>query len=1239
MYAKQPTMAVEDISPLVGPLSPAGAETAIGPYFMDDGGQPVTSPIVETSSITSGGITINLQYTAAAAAAPAAFRAGIEQAAALIASAVTDTITINLDIDYSSDTSVLPAGSAFGGPSGGLFKTYATALSQLTGGETVGDGVFDALPAGSSVQGQSNVAVWNSELKLWGMTPTTTASDGSATFSSFINSNLLVGVALHELTHAMGRVPYGPQPDILDLFRFTGTGSYLFDGNVPASASSYFSLNGGTTDLADYGVNSDPSDFLNSGVQGATDPFNEFYGGGTLQALTKVDLKQLEVLGFHVVFPNSTPTGGVTITGAATKGQTLTASNTLADADGLGTVSYQWKADGSNIAGATNGTLLLGTAQVGKVITVTASYTDGYATHESVTSNGTAAVVVANNPPTGNAAVSGTATQGQTLSANTGAIADADGLGAFSYQWLRDGNSITNAQSSTYLLAQADVGHAVSVRVSYTDGGGTAESLTSPATANVANVNDAPTGSVTITGSPMVGQTLTADASGIADADGLGTFSYKWYADGAEIAGATSNTFDLTATQLGAAITVTVSYVDGFGANESVTSSGTSSVLNVNSSPTGNAAITGTATQGQVLAADTGSIADADGLGAFSYQWLRDGNAITNASASTYSLVQADVGHAISVRVTYLDGGGHDETLTSDATDSVANLNDAPTGGVTISGSAVSGQTLSANAGSIADADGLGAFSYQWYADGNPVVGATSSTFKLTPLQAGTAVTVTVSYTDGLGAGESVTSAATAIVTVPPGVNINGTSAADSIAGTDGADTLNGGGGNDTLSGGWSNDTLTGGAGVDKVDGQEGSDLYIVAAAGDHAAAEFADTGTIGSDELRFTATATGTLTIFSGDTGIEKVVIGTGTGANAVRTATTVLNVNAAAAVNALAIYGNAGVNTITGTAFNDTLDGGAGADKLTGGAGDDLYIVDNAKDIVTEGTTGGHDTVRASASFILGANVEDLVLAGTAAINGTGNASVNTITGNAAANVIDGKGGLDLLDGAGGSDIYLVVSAADHPGAEIADSGSSGSDEVRFAAAAASTLVLFAGDTGIERVTIGTGTAAVATTSGTVALNVDASAVGNALAISGNAGANTLVGTAFDDTIDGKAGKDILTGGGGADAFVFSVAANAKAVDTITDFTSGVDSLEFSKAVFKGLGTLAGPLSAAQFWSAAGAVKGHDLDDRIIYDTDTGTVYYDADGSGRAAAIAVAVIGTGTHPNLQFTDIFIVN
>src|SRR5262249_44038005 len=133
---------------------------------------------------------------------------------------------------------------------------------------------------------------------------------GQANFATDINPNLLLGVALHELTHALGRVPFSPQPDIMEFDRFTSQGNNLFDENVPASAASYFSLNNGLTRWADYGVVSDPSDNLNpfsfhgdaASVYSPKDAFAHFYENNPLQSLTPFDLEQMDALGFHLRF-------------------------------------------------------------------------------------------------------------------------------------------------------------------------------------------------------------------------------------------------------------------------------------------------------------------------------------------------------------------------------------------------------------------------------------------------------------------------------------------------------------------------------------------------------------------------------------------------------------------------------------------------------------------------------------------------------------------------------------------------------------------------------------------------------------------------------------------------------------------------------------------------------------------------------------------------------------------------
>ena len=197
-----------------------------------------------------------------------------------------------------------------------------------------------------------------------------------------------------------------------------------------------------------------------------------------------------------------------------------------------------------------------------------------------------------NNPPTGLPTITGTPQVGQTLTANTSAIADADGLGAFSYQWIRGTTTdISGATGSTYQPVAADVGQTLKVRVSWTDGGGNAESLTSAPTAAVtAAANNPPTGLPTITGTPQVGQTLTASTSAIADADGLGAFSYQWIrGTTTDISGATGSTYQPVEADVGQTLMVRVSWTDGTGTAESLTSAPTAAVT---SAPTGGRTVT-----------------------------------------------------------------------------------------------------------------------------------------------------------------------------------------------------------------------------------------------------------------------------------------------------------------------------------------------------------------------------------------------------------------------------------------------------------------------------------------------------------------------------------------------------------------------------------------------------------------------------------------------------------------------
>jgi Ca2+-binding RTX toxin-like protein len=184
---------------------------------------------------------------------------------------------------------------------------------------------------------------------------------------------------------------------------------------------------------------------------------------------------------------NDLPTGSVTISGVAEQGRTLTASNSLADVDGLGSVTYTWKS-GETVLG-TGGSLLLGQSNVGQAITVTASYVDGFNTSESKVSAATLAVANVNDLPTGSVTISGVAEQGRTLTASN-SLADADGLGQVTYTW-KSGETVLGTGSSL-LLGQSNVGQSISVTASYTDWQGTAEAVSSAATEAVPSANVEP---------------------------------------------------------------------------------------------------------------------------------------------------------------------------------------------------------------------------------------------------------------------------------------------------------------------------------------------------------------------------------------------------------------------------------------------------------------------------------------------------------------------------------------------------------------------------------------------------------------------------------------------------------------------------------------------------------------------------------------------------------------------------
>jgi Ca2+-binding RTX toxin-like protein len=371
----------------------------------------------------------------------------------------------------------------------------------------------------------------------------------------------------------------------------------------------------------------------------------------------------------------------------------------------------------------------------------------------------------------------------------------------------------------------------------------------------------------------------------------------------------------------------------------------------------------------------------------------------------------------------------------------------------------------------------------------------------------------------------------------------------DRIIAEDGNDILDGGNGNDIIYGGAGYDIIKGGAGNDylfgdwdtSIDGGDGDDIISFA---NSAMINGAYIGGAGIDTLELDGGIFGANSATATFTGFEKItdasVLRGGTGNDVLDLSTlNALDGTYSLTINAGdgndSITGGMERDTINGDAGNDRLDGGLGADTLSGGTGDDIYIVDEAGDVVTEAAGEGEDTVYAGLSYILGANVERLVLTGTGALWGIGNASANIITGNAGANRLIGYDGNDQLYGGAGDDVLDGGTGSDVlDGGTGADSMWGGTGDDFYVVDDAGDAVVEAAGEGIDTVyasisyQLGANAERLALTG-----NAALWGIGNAAdnIVSGNDGANRLIGNDGNDTLNGGAGQDVLDGGAGRD------------------------------------------------------------------------------------------------------------
>jgi len=467
-------------------------------------------------------------------------------------------------------------------------------------------------------------------------------------------------------------------------------------------------------------------------------------------------------------------------------------------------------------------------------------------------------------------------------------------------------------------------------------------------------------------------------------------------------------------------------------------------------------------------------------------------------------------------------------------------------------------------------------------------------------------------------------------------VGIFGTAAAETIDGGNTNDLIDGLAGNDTLEGGAGNDTLVGGTGADSMAGGTGNDLYFVDNAADVVVEASNGASPLAASPPALEGIIDTVIAAINYSLAnvayVENITLAGGARAGTGNTLNNVIN-------------GNGLANTLSGLSGQDTLSGGDGNDALEGGTGNDSLVGGNGNDLL-RGQTGNDRLIGGAGvdwAYYNGSTAAVTVNLALTAGQNTGGAGTDTLstierllgsaysdrlTGNGAANYLRGESGNDILAGGGGNDIVSGGNGNDILRGQAGNDqliGGTGSDWAYYSDAASAVNVNL------------TSTAAQNTGgAGSDTLSAVENLLGSSYhdTLTGSSAANSLSGGAGNDTLTGRSGNDSLTGGAGADGFVFNASLSASAnVDRISDFNAVNDTLRLDDDVFTAIAL--GALSGAAFRSGA-VTTAQDATDRIIYNTTSGRLYYDADGQGGAAATHFATL-TGA-PTITAADFFVI-
>ena len=955
---------------------------------------------------------INLWYDAAGLAAPQSFRDGMQAAADLIEKAFIDNIVVNISVEYGSiGGAPLDANTSKGGPAGDEL-TYAVLRSGLSDGATSVDDFVSvaSLPQTTTLQGHDLLFISRAQQKAFGLIAADDATiDGSVGMGTGFTGNVLFAGALHEITHAMGRL----NGTSLDVFRYSSPGFHVWDAD-PTPA--YFSIDFGVTNLAAFGIDSDPGDFLNPTLPGALyyDAFNETVSDSD-PGLSAIDLTIMDVLGFH-------------------------RSPTFIAGDGLGNVPFHTIFDDTiyglegndTLDGGAGADVLRGGSGDDKFVGSPDGATDFWlggpgsdsyfvSEHEKIiefsSDGGTDTVyspiswILENNVENlrliGTNNIDGTGnSSGNNIFGNAGnnvldgkggfdVLAGGDGddtyyLGALGPFWNTITENPNEGEDTVYIPSNLGP-HSYTLTANVEHGlvsGGTNFDLVGNALANrltgnaADNVLTGGAGDDTLTGG-IGDDTLDggdgvdtvflpgalADYAIVHNPDGSTTVTDLW---NSFLSQGVDTLIDVEKLSIGGVI-----YSNPPNTQPPVATSGST------------AGAEDTLISGQVTASDPeGAVLNYAVIAGPAH-----GTLSFNPSGSFVYTPNANYNGADSFTFTANDGqfdsGVGAQSLTIAAVNDAAVITGQHAGAVT---EAADLSTVSTVSGTLAATDIDSSTSFSVFAQGAfgsvaiTAAGAWIYTLDNTNptvdgLSAGDAPlpdTVTVQTSDGTLQAISIT------ISGANDLRLGG-GGADSLLGSSGVDTLNGAAGADTLAAGGGADLLIGGAGPDKLDGGAGSDT-----------ASYANSAS-----------------------GVNvNLATGAGSGGDAQGDTLT-------------------GVENLAGTAFNDTLIGDAQDNILAGGDGKD--VLDGGAGIDTASYEGVSSAIFANLATgkvknITGEGKDNL----TNIENLTGSAFSDQLTGDGGGNVLKGGGGADTLTGAGGADTvaggagadrYVFMTTADSP------------------------------------------------------------------------------------------------------------------------------------------------------------------------------------------------------------------